>query len=176
MLSLHAGLRFGEIASLTWGAVDFENNRILILDPKGVVTRRAHMTKEIRQHLEEIRADRPSHEDLVFPARGTTNQQQKHVSTSFYRVAGRLFNKGVKDRRLRINFHSLRHSFCSWLGESGATAFEIMEAAGHKDLAMVKRYTHVAETRQRQAVERMTDDFESSRSRSAVIEALKIRR
>lgn len=169
ILSLYAGLRFGEIAALTWGAVDFENGLIHIFDPKGVDTRRAYIVPKLRQVLEDIKPPRPEPEALVFPAR--TGGQQQHVSTGFYRVVSRLFNKGVTDRRQKVTFHTLRHTFCSWLAMNGATPFEIMDLAGHKDLAMTKRYSHVAENSQRKAVERMTDEFESSRS-----EALKVQR
>ena len=176
LLSLHAGLRFGEIASLTWGAVDFDNGLINILDPKGVDTRRAYMTDQIRQALESIRPKRPEPgpNDLVLPSRA--GKKQQHVSTAFYRVVGRLFNQGVTDRRQKVTFHSLRHSFCSWLGSTGATKFEIMELAGHKDLAMTRNYTHVAENTRRDAVRRMTETFESNRSRSATIKELKTNR
>jgi len=59
---------------------------------------------------------------------------------------------------------------------NGTTPFEIMALAIQNDLAMTRRYSHVAESSQRKAVERMANDFESSRSRDAVNEALRTRR
>lgn len=167
LLSLYTGLRFGEIASMTWGAVDFENGLIHVYDPKGVDTRRAPIPDRIRQALQGIRPVGAGHDDLVFPSR--SGEQQQHVSTTFYRVVGRLFNQGVSDRRQKVTFHSLRHTFCSWLAMNGATPFVIMELAGHKDLTMTRRYSHVGENSKRDAVERMTDEFEQSRSRGTVI-------
>jgi site-specific recombinase XerD len=41
-------------------------------------------------------------------------------------------------------WHSNRHTFCSWLAMAGATERQIMEAAGHKSLAMAARYSHLS--------------------------------
>jgi site-specific recombinase XerD len=39
--------------------------------------------------------------------------------------------------------HTTRHTFCSWLALKGASAHEIMAAAGHKTLSISARYTHL---------------------------------
>jgi len=49
LLSLHCGLRAGEIFDLTWGCVDFESETILLLDTKSGKNRRAYMTSEVRK-------------------------------------------------------------------------------------------------------------------------------
>ncbi len=38
--------------------------------------------------------------------------------------------------------HSLRHTFCSRLGEAGAEAFLIMRLAGHYSVSVSERYVH----------------------------------
>ena len=44
LLSLHCGLRAGEIFDLTWDCIDFEQELILIKDPKSGTNRFAYMT------------------------------------------------------------------------------------------------------------------------------------
>jgi integrase len=68
ILSLYAGLRFGEIASLTWGDVDLDRGILMLRDTKSGRTRAAFITEKIRtevfDHLPPGRLD-----DLVFPDR-----------------------------------------------------------------------------------------------------------
>ena len=44
-----------------------------------------------------------------------------------------------------FQFHDTRHDLASRLAESGASLAELAEALAHKTLAMVKRYSHLAE-------------------------------
>ena len=46
-LSLYTGMRFGEIANLTWQDIDFENGIITIKDPKNSTTRQAYLTESV---------------------------------------------------------------------------------------------------------------------------------
>jgi integrase len=41
-------------------------------------------------------------------------------------------------------FHSLRHEFCSRLGEAGWSSFELMRQSGHKTEAAVRRYVKIS--------------------------------
>ena len=43
-----------------------------------------------------------------------------------------------------FRFHDLRHTHASYLAMLGATSAELKESLGHKTLAMVARYTHLA--------------------------------
>ena len=54
-----------------------------------------------------------------------------------------------------FTFHDMRHTFASYLAMNGASLMEVAEALGHKTLAMVKRYAHLAEAHTRSVVERM---------------------
>lgn len=54
---------------------------------------------------------------------------------------------GTALKRARIEnfrFHDLRHTAASFMVMSGATAPEVAEVLGHKDLQMVKRYAHLS--------------------------------
>lgn len=54
------------------------------------------------------------------------------------------FNKGVQDRRARVCFHTLRHTFASWLVQNGTHLALVGELLGHKDSRMTMRYSHLA--------------------------------
>ncbi len=48
LLSLHCGLRAGEIFDLTWGCVNFSNGSIILMNTKSGKNRTAYMTHEVR--------------------------------------------------------------------------------------------------------------------------------
>ncbi|MGA2716785.1 MAG: tyrosine-type recombinase/integrase [Bryobacteraceae bacterium] len=52
--------------------------------------------------------------------------------------------------------HSLRHSFGTRLGESGADAFTIMKLMGHSTVTVSQRYVHPSPEAVELAYERMT--------------------
>ena len=139
ILGLDCGLRFGEIASLCWEDCDFEGGRLLIRDPKARANRFAFMTARVRKMLE----DRGIHgQGLIFTdAKGNKIDR---VSKTFRRVADELFNQDVEDSRLKVCFHTLRHTFASWLVEGGVSLYEVKELMGHADFSMTQRYSHLS--------------------------------
>ena len=54
-----------------------------------------------------------------------------------------------------FRFHDLRHTTASYLAMEGATAPEIAEVLGHKDLQMVKRYAHLSKAHISKVLEKM---------------------
>jgi integrase len=78
------------------------------------------------------------------------------VSKTFERVVEDLgLNRGVDDARDKVVFHSLRHTFCSWLAINGEPLRVIQELAGHKSIAMTERYSHLSPDRKREAIKRL---------------------
>ena len=139
IFSLDCGLRFSEIASLCWEDCDLEGGRMLIRDPKAKANRYAFMTKRIHAILEERG---PEKQGLIFTdAKGN---KLDRVSKTFRRIADEMFNKGVEDPRLRVCFHTLRHTFASWLVEGGVSLYEVKELMGHADFGMTQRYSHLS--------------------------------
>ena len=59
----------------------------------------------------------------------------------------------------RIRFHDLRHTAASYLAMSGATLPELAAFLGHRTLAMVQRYAHLAEGHSEEVAERMVKRF-----------------
>jgi integrase len=159
LLSLHTGMRAGEIFALLWQHIDFKNNLIHIADPKSGRARKAFMTPTVRVMLKSRGPGKP--EELIFKARG--GGQIKEVSSAFSRMVEKLgFNKGITDQRQKATFHTLRHTFASWLALKGNSLLVIKELLGHQSLAMTERYSHLIPDIKRQAVEGIDKLFEDA--------------
>ncbi|WP_136810010.1 tyrosine-type recombinase/integrase [Desulfosediminicola flagellatus] len=140
-LSLYTGMRFGEIAGLRWQHVRLDRRTIFVADPKNKESRTVHMLDEIHEMFKEMDEGEPG--ELVFPDKSGNGVIQK-ISNTFPRAVDSLgFNEGVTDRRLKLGFHSLRHTAASWMANSGVESMVIAKVLGHKTLAMAMRYSHV---------------------------------
>jgi integrase len=147
-ISLYTGMRADEVFSLTWGDVDTEKEHLRIRDPKNSESRYAYITSPVKTIIDAMTHGKPS--DILFPnANG-----EKYSDTPFaYRtvVKALKFNDGITDPLNRVCFHTLRHTFGSWLAESGAELYTIGKLLGHKTLAMTARYAHLGPNTQRAA-------------------------
>lgn len=142
LLSLYTGMRAGEIFQLRWEHVNFTEGTLAIMDGKGEQSRVAHMTRQVREMLEALPDKKRGH--LVFPQLGT-NTRRVSVSALFRTVTNSLgLNDGIPDRRDWIVFHSLRHTFASWLVQAGVPLYTVQRLMGHKTIAMTQRYAHLA--------------------------------
>lgn len=156
LLSLHCGLRAGEVFSLAWKDIDLEHGLITLLDTKPGKTRTLSMTAEVKAVFMAIGPGPKT--ELVFPARG--GGKIIKVSKTFPRAVEQAgLNDGIDDRRQRVTFHTLRHTFASWLVMEGISLYEIKELLGHASLTMTERYSHLSPDRNKRAAETMEQVF-----------------
>jgi integrase len=165
LLSLHCGLRAGEIFNLKGQDLDFENGLINISDPKNKESRKAFMTEAVRDALSKRTSGLP--DEYIF-------KDKKHggkiiaISSAFRKAVNRLgFNKGIADPRQMVTFHTLRHTFASWLALQGETILTIKDLLGHKTLAMTARYSHLMPEHKRQATLNLEKNFLQKRNGTA---------
>ncbi|MBU1221851.1 site-specific integrase [Myxococcota bacterium] len=140
LLSLGTGLRFGEIAKLQWVDLNSEAGTIHIKSPKGGKSRHVYVHTEILSMLEQ----RKNHSEgvLIFPNKA--GLMMKEVNNTWTRIANRLFNEGITDTRDKVVFHTLRHTFASWLAIQGTPLFTIQTLMGHKTIQMTQRYARLS--------------------------------
>ena len=151
ILSMDTGMRFKEIASLTWGCVELEEKSIKVLDSKGR-DRYVPMTARVKTLLESMEAGKGK--ALVFPTRKRT--VQTHVPSSFTRgVEDAKLNENTDDPKLKASFHSLRHTYASRLVQAGVDLYRVQRLLGHSTPVMTARYSKLADTDLKKAVETM---------------------
>ena len=167
LLSLHCGLRAGEIFNLTWNDVDIENGLLTLRDAK-VGTRTAYMTKGVKAMLT---GRQPLAENkFVFSDRN--GKKTRRVSNLFVKIVKALkLNSGVTDRRQKLVYHSLRHTYASWLVQSGVDLYQVKKLMGHSTISQTERYSHLAPGNLKNAVRIFEKDI--SKRKDNVIELQK---
>ena len=161
LLALHTGMRAGEIFALRACDLNFSHDVITILDPKNGETRQAYMTHMVHEMLIKRKTENP--EVLVFTDRLHKNKI-RGISNTFDKVVKDLgLNNGVTDPRQKVTFHSLRHTFASWLALQGESLVTIRELLGHKSYEMTKRYAHLIPDEKRKATLRLETSFKQER-------------
>ncbi len=142
-ISLHTGMRIGEILQLKWEDIDFETRSIYIREAKSG-SRAAIMTLDVKELFLSLK-ERYVDTNIIFTA--------KEVSKTFPRCVAALgLNDNIADRRQRVVFHTLRHTFASWLAIKGVPLYVISQLLGHKSLEMTQRYAHLCPDVKRDAV------------------------
>jgi integrase len=147
LTSLHTGLRLTELYKLRVRDVDAVSMTAFVT-AKGGRREAVALTQEA---LEVIlrRGGEPG--DLVF--RGRTGKRPDK-SVPFSQAVELLgFNDGVTDRRHRVWFHTLRHTFASWLVQGGVDLYTVQHLLRHRSPQMTQRYAHLDPTRFRAQLE-----------------------
>jgi integrase len=151
IVAIDGGLRFKEIASLTWECVDQEGGVLRVLDSKGR-DRFVPMTDRLKGIFNDIK--KGSGESLVFPNNKGTRQTQ--VPSSFVRaVTDAKLNNGIENRKMRTSFHTLRHTYASRMVQAGVDLYRVQRLLGHSTPIMTARYSKLADDDLKQAVQAM---------------------
>lgn len=148
-LSLNAGLRLGELARLDWLDVNLVNNVLTVREeskrkPGGKVPMNAECVRTFKRRRET--AVSGGRVGPVFPYSGGPLAWQQYISKGFKGIVDKLkLNEGIdpKDRRRRVVFHTLRHTFGSWLAIGGTDIYRIQKLMRHRNIAMTMRYAHL---------------------------------
>ena len=143
LLGGDAGLRCGEMLALEWPDVDLPKRQLCvqrsdwnghITAPKNGRLRYIPLTVRLATAL---RAHRHLRGPLVLCQEDGSPLTRQMVQSWIGRVARRA---GLS----HLGVHILRHTFCSHLAMRGAPVRAIQELAGHADLSMTQRYTHLS--------------------------------
>lgn len=154
LISADCGLRAGEIFKLTWADVSLEEKMLFLRDTKNGKNRFAYMTNRVAEELSKL--EQKNGNEFIFQSR--LGNKIEHVSRTFERAVKALgLNDGIIDRRQKVVFHSLRHTFASRLVQKRVSLYEVKELLGHSDIAMTQRYSHLANETLREAVARLNE-------------------
>ena len=149
IVAVNTGLREMELLSLQWDQIFFERG-ILILDNQNYITkskkiRTLPLNSKVLSALLQLKQLDNSNE-FVFQFEKITNRP-KFVQNNF-----RSYIRLAKLNK-KLNFHSLRHTFASWLVQKGVSIYEVSKLLGHADIKTTQIYAHLRSDDLRNAVE-----------------------
>lgn len=127
LFALETGMRRGEISELQWKDIDLKKRTATLWDTKNGDNRIVPLSSKAITLLKSLPKNNKAH---VFSMRPDS------ITRAFNRVCER-----TKIEELR--FHDLRHEATSRFFEMELSIMEVSSITGHKDLSMLKRYTHL---------------------------------
>ena len=139
-LSIHTGMRIGEILQLRGQDLDFTNKFIHVDGKMG--KRVAYMDDMVSAMLKRIAPATPS--EFVFANKGKPVTPSSLRQTFAKAVSLLGLNDGVTDRRFKVVFHTLRHTFCSWLASRNVPLYTIGTLVGHTNTRSTQRYAKLS--------------------------------
>jgi integrase len=145
LVSLHTGLRRGELFNLKWSSVNFSERYITVTGDttKTSETRHVSLNTEIFSVLEEWK--KQSGEGL-YVFQHQNGDQFKDVNSAWRKLLERA---KLDDFR----WHDMRRNFASQLVMAGVALNTVRELLGHSDIKMTLDYAHLAPGTKAAAVE-----------------------
>lgn len=138
LFAIQTGLRQMELLTLEWSQINFED-RFLILDNREHLTK----SKNIRTVPLSMKAlqilterERTKKGNLVFTLAGYQINQD---------FISRKFKSYVLESKInpKLKFHSLRHTFASWLVQKGVSIYHVSKLLGHANVETTEIYSHL---------------------------------
>lgn len=139
LFAVLTGMRRGEILNLRWQDVDLERRIIFVQSSQ---TFRTKFGKRRTVPMSD-------------PAYDLIDKLQKGTSDYVFTLNGakifdgwvsHKFKQYVRKANLddtKLHFHSLRHTFASWLVQDGVSLYEVKKLLGHSDIKTTETYSHL---------------------------------
>ena len=157
------GLRLGDTCLLRWDTIDFEQNKLFIVEEKTDNPHEVPLLRELREILQARKAQQRGEEEYVFPDMACQCKRAGGlVSMAFLAELRALGIKThaelttpLEGRRRRVAikcFHSIRHTVVSFARSNSAfTQDMVRDAVGHNSEEIERGY-YTAEEGNRRAV------------------------
>jgi integrase len=173
LVAAFTGLRLGDAARLSWASVDLQAKRITLVPSKTKKKKREvriPIQSDLLTFFESVTVKDDSPDAPVFPALAKTPvNTMKGLSSTFVTImaaAGvdrgkpsRVLEEGQTAGKGRITyergFHSLRHTFTTWLRTAGVSEEDRMALTGHSTRESHQIYSHTDEAALRDAVAKL---------------------
>ncbi|HWP82849.1 MAG TPA: tyrosine-type recombinase/integrase [Bacteroidota bacterium] len=138
IFAANTGLRRGELINLRWISVDLERRLIKVQNSEEFSTK-SKKERIIPLNLPAVKVlmSLPHRGEYVFTDISGAKLDPTTVSKSFREAAvAAELDSGIK-------FHSLRHTFASWLIQNGASIYEVQKLLGHSSVVVTQIYAHL---------------------------------
>jgi site-specific recombinase XerD len=144
LTAFYTGMRLGEIVNMKWNWIDLDRGIITVLHDqnfanKGKKDRIIPMVNAVKD---------------IFLNHSRDSTKLISIGYVFTRIPGIKFNEDYISRKFKIavrksnlsdkvHFHTLRHSFASYLVQQGVDLYVVKELLGHEDVRTTQIYSHL---------------------------------
>jgi integrase len=133
------GMRRGEILNLRWQDVDLRRKLITIQSNPTFKTKQGKrrvipMSEVVYNMLNGKRVYNIA--EYIFHINGTKIYDD-HASKKLKNYVSDIGLNG------KLHFHSLRHTFASWLVQDGVSLYEVQKLLGHSNISVTQVYSHL---------------------------------
>jgi integrase len=169
LVTIHTGLRLGEVLALRWMDIDFDKKiltvrcsvrrvagKLLIQEPKSKNSRRnIPLLKNILNELTTLKGGIDDPNGIVFKNPYGFITEPRYFTEQFKRILKKA------DLSHKYNFHSLRHAFATRLIEAGENAKIVADLLGHSNVSFtLNTYAHALPEKKHSAIEKLSKIFE----------------
>lgn len=146
LFAVNTGLRLMELITLSWTQINLEK-KYLMLDNIGYLTKsKRSRSIPLNTTAIEVLQRMQVKNGLVFSVNG--NQIKPDWLSKRFKKYVRA--AGVNSN---LNFHSLRHTFASWLVQRGVSIYIVSKLLGHADIKTTQIYSHLRTEDLRSSIE-----------------------
>ncbi len=150
LFAINTGMRRDEIRLLKWESIDLENRMIHVKNHNEFTTKskRSRMIPINDILLREINSS-------LIPSVNGEFVFMRNCRVLTREFITKRFRKAVKIAGLsnQYHFHTLRHTFASWLVQKGANLYDVSKLLGHSNITVTQIYSHLSVDRLRSVVE-----------------------
>ena len=150
LVSLHTGMRQGELYDLEWDDIDFDNKLLAIRgeQSKNLQSRHIALNTVALAALKDWRNQADTDVDRVFSSKeGGRFDNTKYSWKAVLKLA----------KIEKFRWHDMRHTFASRLVMKGVDLNTVRELLGHADYQMTLRYSHLAPEHKASAVAKLVE-------------------
>ena len=159
LIGLLTGLRQGNVINLHKRDLDFDSNIIIARDAKGGVDYTVAMPKVIREILENGYEYQPGGRLFRRYSEWHFNHAVDECNLNDDLPETKKNGKWIPDKRYKVVWHTLRHTFGTWLAQKGETLLSIQNKMGHKNAQTTLRYTKYMPGNEHEVVDELADDL-----------------
>lgn len=149
LLALFCGLRISEVCNLKKQDVDLESEKVFIRQGKGSKDRVVMLPSSMKPLLEKWFRHNKESEFVIYSSYGNqySSNRLSNQFKSFLERAGlciKTFKSVSGQQRYAYSFHTLRHTYATYLLERGVDLYYVQRSLGHVDIHTTQIYAYIS--------------------------------
>lgn len=138
IFAVNTGLRINELTSLQWDQINFKDKFIILSNHNHLTKSKKVRSIPLNIAAMQILVER----EKINKSGNVFSYKGKNIDPT---RLSKLFKKHIMKAGLnpQLKFHSLRHTFASWLVQKGVSIFHVSKLLGHSDIKTSEIYSHL---------------------------------